>query len=151
MIVRTVSNESVLYQSTDLARRHRDVIGAARRSPHGTVIRDKDGTALLLTVLTDVQQTAYVSDGLRDAVSLLLSDTLQVPNSQKWLELLPIEDRQEFVREYVQALLVVNATGTEPVEQLLYEWRQSARVLADAALSEELTSDVRAPLTDVEL
>jgi len=146
----------VVYQSTDLARRHREVVETARR-PGGATIRDKDGEALLLTPASPVKRDRYVLRGLRAAVQLLAllrtdrdGDPL-LYGSLAWLAVLPREDQVSFVWEYIRALQAVDGAGVEPVEQLLYEWQQTARAWVDDELRAELTSDLEEPLEDVEL
>lgn len=147
----------VTFQSTDLARRARDVLVAARTSS-GAVIRDKDGESLLLEPARRAARRGYELEGLRRAVRLL--GVLRLPAEQRdpvlfgefaWAALLPEADQAQFVWEYVRALEAVSSTGSDTVEQLVYEWQQTARVWADEDLRSELTAPLDAPLHDVDL
>jgi hypothetical protein len=146
----------ILYQATDLARRHREVVQAGRR-PGGTMIRDKDGEALLLAPAGPVKREHYALEGLKAAVrvlSLLRADQPCDPllyGSLAWMTVLPREDQTTFVWEYIRTLQVVDGTGVEVVEQLLYEWQQTARIWAEDSLRAELTGELDEPLSDVEL
>jgi hypothetical protein len=169
MIVRTILHEmeremavspgptGTIYQSTDLARRAREVMEAAHQ-PGGALIRDKDGTSFLLAPARASTIGRYLLDGLRSAVRVFFA--LQMPvedrdslyyGSLAWLAILPDDDQREFVGQYVRALEDVEVTGLHFVEQLVYEWQQTARVWADEALRSELTADLPSPLHDVEL
>jgi hypothetical protein len=147
---------ATLYQSTDLARRHREVVETARH-PGGAVIREKDGEALLLTLAAPVLRDRYVLNGFRSAIQVLhlLGTSVHreglLYGQLAWLALLPEADQTTFIWEYVGALQAAEGTGTEPVEQLLHEWQQTARAWADEELRAELSTDLDEPLPDVEL
>jgi hypothetical protein len=147
----------VTFQSTDLARRSRDVLVAAR-STSGALIRDKDGESLLVEPAGRVARRGYELEGLRRAVRLL--GVLRLPTEQRdpvllgefaWVSVLPEADQPQFVWEYVRALEAVSGTGFDAVEQLVYEWQQTARAWANEDLRGELTAPLNAPLHDVEL
>ncbi|MDQ1304298.1 MAG: hypothetical protein QG671_125 [Actinomycetota bacterium] len=146
----------ILYQVTDLARHHRGVVEAGRR-PGGTMIRDKDGEALLLAPAGPVKRERYALEGLKAAVRVLKLLGLDqscdplLYGSLTWLAVLPREDQTTFIWEYVRALQAVEGAGTEAVEELLYEWQQTARAWADDSLRAELTGELNEPLSDVEL
>ncbi|MGZ6273393.1 MAG: hypothetical protein ACXWM8_03740, partial [Candidatus Limnocylindrales bacterium] len=53
------ANVAVAYQATDLARHHREVIDAARAGR--ALVRDKDGTALILALAADVERSDEIS------------------------------------------------------------------------------------------
>jgi hypothetical protein len=145
-----------LYQATDLARRHREVMEAARR-PGGAIIRDRGGEAFLLTPAAPVSRDHYLLEGLRAAVQVLSLLRSGGPRdsvlygSLSWLAILPNDDQQQFVWEYVRALQAATGTGVDAVEQLLYEWQQTARAWVDEDLRAELTSDLDEPLHGIEL
>ena len=146
------------FQATDLARRARDVMSAARL-PGGALIRDKDGTSFLLAPAGTVSREHYVLAGMKDAVRVLR--LVAMPRSPDrdpvlygdfaWLAELPDDAQCDFAWEYVRLLEAVPGRGTEPVEQMLYEWQQTARAYADEELRGELIGNLGAPLTDVEL
>jgi hypothetical protein len=145
-----------LYQATDLARRHREVMDAARR-PGGAIIRDRGGESFLLTPAAPVSRDHYLLEGLRAAVQVLNLLRSEEPRdsvlygSLSWLSVLPREDQQQFVWEYVRVLQAASGTGVDAVEQLLYEWQQTARAWVDEDLRAELSSDLDEPLRDAEL
>lgn len=145
------------FQATDLSRRHREVLDAAR-GPGGAVIRDKDGVSFLVAPAAEISLEHYVLAGMRDAVRVLglLDRQVDVRDAVHygglgWLALLPEADQREFVWDYLRALAAASATGVDPVEQLLYEWRQTARAWSDADLRAELTNDLDEPVADVVL
>lgn len=145
------------FQATDLARRSREVLSAARTST-GAIIRDKDGESLLVEPAARSGRVRYELAGMRNAVRLLR--LLDLPEDRRdpvlygefaWVAALSAADQRQFAWEFVVALESMDATGPEPIEHLLYEWRQTARAWADEALRGELTSPLVAPLADVEL
>lgn len=147
----------VTFQSTDLARRSRDVLVAAR-SISGALIRDKDGESLLLEPAGRAARRGYELEGLRRAVRLL--GVLHLPAEQRdpvlfgdfaWVAVLPETDQAQFIWAYVQAITAVSGTGPDAVEQLVYEWQQTARAWADEYLRAELTEPLAAPLYAIEL
>lgn len=148
---------SITFQATDLARRSREVLSAAR-TVTGAIIRDKDGESLLVEPAARAGRIRYERDGMRSALRLLR--LLSLPREVRdpvlygelaWLAALPAEAQEQFVWEFVRGLEAMDATGPEPVEQVLYEWRQTARAWADEDLRGELRTPVTAPLTDIEL
>jgi hypothetical protein len=145
------------FQATDLARRAREVMEAARR-PGGALIRDKDGTAFSLSPAGGAGRMRYTLAGLRDAVRVLrlLSLAAEVRDpvlygDLAWAAALPDPEQVEFAWEYIRALESIPSTGVEAVEQLLYDWQQTARIFGDEGLRVSLGTDLDSPLDDVEL
>lgn len=145
------------FQATDLARRSRDVLSAAR-SATGAIIRDKDGESLLVEPAGRSGRVRYELAGMRNALRVLR--LLDMPESSRdpvlygelaWIAVLCENDQKLFAWEFVRALESMDATGPEPIEQLLYEWRQTARAWVDEDLRGELSEPLAAPLTDIEL
>jgi hypothetical protein len=145
------------FQATDLARRSRDVLSAAR-TVGGAIIRDKDGESLLVEPAARSGRARYELAGMRNAFRVLR--LLAMPFEHRdpvlygelaWLAVLPGADQESFVWEYVRMLEAMGATGPEPVEQLIYEWRQTARAWADEDLRGELLSPQPNPSSHVEL
>lgn len=145
------------FQATDLARRSRDVLSAAR-SVTGAIIRDKDGESLLVEPAGRSGRVRYELAGMRNALRVLR--LLDMPEHSRdpvlygelaWIAVLPENDQKLFAWEFVRALESLDATGPEPIEQVLYEWRQTARAWADEDLRGELNEPITAPLTDIEL
>lgn len=145
------------FQATDLARRSREVLSAARTAT-GAIIRDKDGESLLVEPAGRSGRVRYELAGTRNALRVLR--LLDVPAESRdpvlygelaWIAVFPDSDQKLFAWEFVRALESMDATGPEPIEQLLYEWRQTARAWVDEDLRGELTGPLTAPLVDVEL
>ena len=145
------------FQATDLARRSRDVLSAAR-TVGGAIIRDKDGESLLVEPAARSGRARYELAGMRNAFRVLR--LLSMPAEARdpvlygelaWLAALSETAQEQFVWEYVRMLEAMDATGPEPVEQLTYEWRQTARAWADEDLRGELIAPLAAPLAHIEL
>lgn len=145
------------FQATDLARRSRDVLVAARTST-GAIIRDKDGESLLVEPAGRSGRARYELAGMRNALRVLR--LLDMPQDARdpvlygelaWVAVLAERDQRMFAWEFVRALEAMDATGPEPIEQLLYEWRQTARAWADEDLRGELIDPIAEPLADIEL
>ena len=156
-VTTTLVRSDEVYQATDLARRSREVMDAAHR-PGGALIRDKDGTPFLLAPAAASRLEHFALVALRSMTRAFIA--LQQPRQTRdsllygdlvWLAVLPDEDQRTFIGEYARAVEAVDATGVDPVEQLVYEWRQTARAWADEDLREQLMSSDDEPLTDTEL
>ena len=61
------------------------------------------------------------------------------------------EAKLAFLEEFLATLQSVSATGPGPVEDLLYDWQQTARVLADPELTARLTANIETRLRSVDL
>ena len=149
--------EAVAYQATDLARRHREVIDAARRG--SALIRDKDGVALLMAPADQDRRTREINEialGLvRIATVLLAGDPHPAAGALAnlaWLSVLPSEAQRRFFDEMAEAILVAaSGTSMRPVEQLLGDWRATAEAWADPDVREQLLAAEDAPIDDREL
>jgi hypothetical protein len=139
----------VVFQSTDLARRSRTVMDAAGK-PGGALVRDKSGRTFLIAAVSEVSRDQYALEHLRSAAvaMLMLSrdkhDSLSY-GTLSWMAPLSDEHKLAFLEEYLATLQSVSATGPGPVEDLLYDWQQTARVLADTELTARLTADIETP------
>lgn len=152
----TSTAPEVMYQATDLARKSRDVLESAR---HGhAVIRDKDGTAFEVLPAGASSRQRFVLAGMQRFVRTL--SLLEIDRSRRdpvlygdfaWMAPLPDDEQRRFIWQYVRAVEVSLGIGTELVDQLVYEWQQTARVHADPDLLAELTTDLPEPLSDVVL
>lgn len=145
------------FQSTDLQRHARDVLAAAR-TPEGALIRDKDGTNFWVVPADQVSQDAFTKDALFGVLRLLslvrLADECRNPalyGDMGWVASLPVDAQVEFAWAYARAVQGIPSTGVGPVEDLIYDWQQTARAWSDGALVEELTAPVPEPLHDVGL
>ncbi len=146
---------TVAYQATDLARKHRQVLDAARHG--GALIRDKDGAALVLATLEAVERERTVADIAVDLVRAGLA-IMQGERSAAgfgdlgWVSVLPPEAQREFYTEMTNALLLAaSGLSLRNMEQLLGDWRATADTWADEAAREQLLAGSPAPLHDVEL
>lgn len=140
------------YQSTDLARRSREVVDSARL--RHVLVRDKDGMLLSFGPAEDLERAEellrVVGDWLR------MESAIRVPRDQRqigaygnlaWASSLDDEDQVLFLRELEDALLVSLSGGTlETVRDLLYDWKATAEVAADPDLSAELAEDLIEPV-----
>jgi hypothetical protein len=156
-----VSSTSVIkeaaFQATDLNRRHREVLDAAR---HGSaLIRDKDGLALLLEPAANAvhrtQMVAWLLSALR------VERALHRPVDQRtawdfgdlgWIADLDPDDQPVFLDGFL-ALLLKNADAdyTDEVEDYLADWRATAQAWSDPDLRAALLQEHTSPLHNVEL
>ena len=149
---------SELFQATDLQRRSRAVLDAAHR-PGGAFIRDRDGEALHIGLAEESDREHYLRCGYQSVAGIALTWTLPTVNPASdaafgelaWLTVVPVEQQKLFLQEYISALGKVPGLGTDAVDQLVYEWQQTARAWADESLRDELLADVPEPLHDSEL
>lgn len=150
-------NPTLAYQATDLARRHREVIDAARTGR--ALVRDKDGTALIMTLAADVERNEEIADLALELVRL--RQAVEQPAEQRspmsygdlaWLSILPDANQRQFLDELTESLLVAaSGTSLHPVELLIDDWRATAEAWADPDTREALLAKERAPLAEVEL
>jgi hypothetical protein len=139
------------YQVSDLAKRRVEVVAQARRG--GALVRDKDGTALLLALADDVFRDHNLALLAGDYLRVLggnVSDSAY--GSLSWLTMLDEEDRAAFVEELRVPLLIALSGGpTEPVTEIIEDWRATAAVWADEDLRRELSHALTKPLHNVKL
>ena len=151
------SDNAVAYQATDLARHHREVIDAARAGR--ALVRDKDGTALILALAADVERSDEIArlalELVRARQTFTLPDELRSPAAYgdlAWVSVLPDDDQRQFLDELTEALLVAaSGTSLRPVELLVGDWRATAEAWANPDTRESLLAKEKAPLTTVEL
>ena len=145
------------FQATDLQRNARDVLNAAR-TPEGALIRDKDGTNFLVSLAGRASRDGYALEGLTNVLRLLrltsLDDAQRDPvlyGALAWAAALPVDAQVEFAWAYANAIQSIASTGLGPVEDLIYDWQQTARVHGDTKLHGSLTNTIKTPLHHVEL
>ena len=151
------SGPQVAYQATDLARHHRAVIDAARSGQ--ALLRDKDGTALVLAPAADIERTYEIAElalELIRARQAVDRETEQrsagLYGDLAWLSVLPDVVQRRCLDELTEALLVASSgMSLRPVELLLGDWRATAEAWADPDTREALVAEEAAPLVDVEL
>jgi len=160
-----------VFQSTDLARNHREVVEVARKRG-GAIIRDKDGTALLLTQAGDVARQADLLHHFRDLVQLqwiLAATQASMPDigfdglaiqitepglygDLAWVAVLSRADQEHFAYGLMQLLIATRGgQSLDALEEYLANWQATAETWRDEALRAELTGDVDEPLHDVTL
>ncbi len=145
------------YQVTDLVRNHRAVVQQARRG--GALIRDKDGTALLLTLAADVARDnelrRVAADYLRLGITLDEVPgrrTVAAYGGFAWLVALEEKHQREFLEDLSSQLLVALSGGPlQPVVDLIEDWKATAATYADEELRDGLTKPLPRPLHNVEL
>ncbi len=150
------SESVVAYQATDLARHHREVIDAARKGR--AIVRDKDGTALILAPAADIQRTDEIEDlaveliRARQALDQLGLNSPGAYGRLSWLSALPDDDRRQCLDELAEALLIAaSGTSLRPVEILIDDWRATAEAWADPDTRAALLAREQTPLADAEL
>ncbi|MHB8380656.1 MAG: hypothetical protein ACYDB2_12235 [Acidimicrobiales bacterium] len=148
--------QATTYQVTDFARRYRDVLDEARE--HEVLVRDKDGTTLVVTIAEEVSKNRELvsisSDLFRLFRSVATNRSDEVSNSGQfaWLSVFPDADRKLFVDEVMQPMLIALSGGPlRPLFDLVDDWKVTADVWADEELREELTAPINAPLFDISL
>jgi hypothetical protein len=145
------------FQATDLVRRHRDVIKAARHA--GALIRDKDGTTRLLTRAGVIARNNYLLELLVDSLGVRRALNTQkearsasLYGSFAWITPLDDDDQALFLDELQEKLLEsLGSESVEEIEELLAAWVATARIWADEGLRAELLRDIDEPLLGVEL
>jgi hypothetical protein len=149
--------DAVTYQATDLARNHRDVIDAARGG--GALIRDKDGTTLVMAPAAEISRTQEIADLALDLLRVEQAlESTEAPRSAAsygglaWLSVLPDDSQRRFLTEVGEELLMAaSGTSLAPVGHTLADWRATAEAWADPETRDALLADEVAPLRDVEL
>ncbi|HEX9888337.1 MAG TPA: hypothetical protein VGA69_02580 [Nitriliruptorales bacterium] len=145
------------FQVTDMQRQYRQIVDAARSSRAS--IRDKDGVTLTLLPTEQVEHASALVGYVQALVQV--HHAVRQPVGDRhvtdfgalaWASALDQDDVDEFVHEFEDALLVAASGGSiVAVEDLLYDWRTTARAASDEDLRRELLEAADAPLHDVEL
>jgi len=104
------------FQATDLARRHREVIDVARSGR--ALVRDKDGTVLVLAPGAEIERTAEIADLALDLIradfAVRQQPRLRSPEAfggLAWLSVLPDEAQRQFLDELTKSLICEGAPG----------------------------------------
>ena len=150
MIVHMI--QRIAYQATDLARNHRKVMAEARAGY--ALVRDKDGTTLILTPASDIERLRQLSDLALGLATL--QRVLARPADQRaialygtfaWASALPAANQREFAEELADALLMANSgTSLEPVGELIGDWIATVEAWADPDTRDRLLADEPDPL-----
>ncbi|WP_436493852.1 hypothetical protein [Actinokineospora sp. HUAS TT18] len=144
----------------------RDPKSVAALADQGDVhVRRRDGAALLLTRVDRAAATAsgaiHAARALRSLLAHLPSETLaaaaaSLADEFPWVDVLPPEDRRQFVADFARAFQGSAELGHwGMLDQTIREWRATAAIHADAALAaclaEPINDDlgpVRPPMED---
>ena len=146
---------TIAYQATDLVRNHRKVLDSARRG--GALVRDKDGLALLMAPLEEIERergvTGLALDLVRAALAIIRGDQAAASfGDLGWVSVLPPESQRQFFSEMSDALLVASSgLSMRNVDLLLGDWKATAESWADPDVRERLLAGSPEPLPDVEL
>jgi hypothetical protein len=151
------SGPQVVYQATDLARHHRAVIDAARSGQ--ALLRDKDGTALVLAPAADIERTYEIAELALELIRARQAVDREVGQRSAglygdlaWLSVLPDEVQRRCLDEITEALLVASSgMSFRPVELLLDDWRATAEAWADPDTRQAVMLEETAPLDYIEL
>lgn len=155
MIVRMIHRTA--YQSTDLARNHRKVMAEARAGY--AIVRDKDGTALILTPAAEVERLRELSDlalGLATLQRVLTRTADQrataLYGTFAWASGLSEADQRQFAEELADALLVASSGASlEPVRHLVGDWIATAEAWTNPETRHALLADEDEPLSSATL
>lgn len=128
-----------IYTASDLARRRRALLDAARRGV--ARLRDTDGTSLVM--LREDHVLALTLVARWSMARVRLADLLGTPAPSRpiaaygdaaWLRVFDDDDLRQFLRELDDALVAATADESpRPLEELLAGWRATADALADPA------------------
>ncbi|MGH2741440.1 MAG: DUF6247 family protein [Thermoleophilaceae bacterium] len=143
---------STIYQSSDLNRRGRAVLDAARGGL--ARVRDRDGVSLVMTReerLAELEATSAMMRRLAEAVAsfVVLEHAVAhrtdpepgLPDfgAWTWLRALPREDLAEFVQEVRDALFAsCRELSLNPLQDTLDGWKATAEALSDELSRETL-------------
>ena len=142
-----------VYSSTDLNRRHAEVLNHARTKPV-TISRNNEQFALMNREQAASLVKAVASMGetiqlLRGALSLVTGTA--VPTSISWLTVFNKPDLNQFMNELATTAekAFADSQDWDSVETLVHEWRETACAMQSGVLNEALLSErEEVPLTD---
>ena len=139
------------FEASDMALRWSEAVQVVRTAG-AAVIVDTDGSLFEMTAVGAASRSKYALKGLQDALRILrlaeLPESVRDPaiyGEFAWLAVLPVASQTEFAWSYVEAIEGIPDVGVEPVEELLYDWQQTARAYGEPLLRARLTSDVLVP------
>ena len=146
-----MSAPSTIFQSSDLNRRGRDVLDAAREGI--ARIRDTDGASLVLTREESLDTMRRQLDAMRQLTEAMASfitldraldhehrePKLSELGSWTWMRQLPAEDAAEFLRDVGDALYESCRTmSAAPLTAVIDDWKATAEALDDPLARETL-------------
>lgn len=98
-------------------------------------------TAQATRLLSDALATLVQDGRMAGAVAAALAQTLP------WVELLPEQDREEFVKEVTKTLRACASVGRfTAFNDLVDDWQNTAETWADPSLASALSQDIDEPL-----
>lgn len=133
----------------------RDPKSVAALADEGDVrVWRRDGAPLLLTradrAATAADGAVHAARALRNLLAHLPRDAraaaaLSLIDEFAWADVLPPDDREQFVTDFARSFLVSAELGQwAPLEQTIREWHNTAVIHADR----ELTASLAAPIDD---
>lgn len=149
-----MSTSPTIFQSSDLNRRGRAVLDAARDGL--ARIRDTDGLGLVVTTEEAYEDMLEHAEGMRQMAAATASfitidravdhdgraPSLAELGAWTWARHLPADDAREFVRDVGDALYASCQEGSMgPLAATLAEWRATAEALADPVSRETLLGE----------
>ncbi len=118
------------------------------------LVRDKDGTTLILTPASDVKRLRELADLALGLATL--QRVLARPMDQRatalygifaWASVLPEENQRAFAEELADALLIATSgTSLEPVRELIGDWIATVEAWADPETRVRLLTNEPDPL-----
>ncbi len=125
----------LLFQSSDLQKHRRKVLDAGR-TDEGAVVRDTDGTTLLLLpkVLHDgLEVMVEMTQGFLVAAAAIDRDSTRASEfgSFAWMVFLDADDRKECLFDLRDALALLANGNRSAFEDVLEAWRITATELSD--------------------
>lgn len=139
----SAANEEI-FQVTDLARRGKDVVAAAKAG--GARLRTAEGQSLVMLpesrvrLLEELGYWSRQQNRLADVLDTGRQPTLSELGDLGWLRSLDLEDIREFSRDLHTSLLAAWADdNTSVLDTCIREWRITAQQLADPVRREILT------------
>ena len=134
-----------VYSSTDLNRRHAEVLNNARKRPV-TISRNNEQFALMnreqaASLVKAVASMGETIELLQSAFSLLQGNEVAVPHA--WLSVYSHNDLRQFVAELIEATekALTGAENWDFVETVTHEWHESALVIQSGVIEETLSSE----------
>ncbi len=133
-----------VFLASELSTRRRDFIDAGRAGE--AVMRDADGTLLILTPFRDFQTTKEIIkttfELMRTEASFERQDVRPSDIPFSWLTEFDHEDRSEFFSEMRDALSTAESTHDfSGVKKCLDAWKLTSHALSDATRRVILTGD----------
>jgi hypothetical protein len=144
-----IVDDTTIFQTSDLNRKGKDVMDAARAGR--ARIRDKDGSSFVLVPESYVRDFEHLSGTAVNFAMLTRALAGDRPldlgdyGDWAWLEHLDPEDLAEFIVDVREAFIrAVRTQDSSNLRRVLHEWRSTAVALADSDRREVLlgaTSD----------